>query len=638
MGSEIEPRALSIVIKDGFIIVQGAIELLSPIHQSQLRFWHFSFSTATRSWSCLKHESTGIPTLVAYLTKNEIPLDLSTEIQAELEYHDLRRISLGTKFEAARMFKDATAATPEYREFKNILRGRIKLRLKEHQIKAIYHAYLLGRAANFSVPGSGKTAVIISLYEMLRAEGKVDFLFVVGPPSSFGPWQFEFNQTLGRRPVTVVLPGNAKSFRAGEYATRIRSDVELYLTTFSTLLNDQAGVESFFQLNGSKPFLIVDEAHYIKRLDGNWAGATLRVAKQCEFKAILTGTPMPREYSDLFNLFDFLWDSESPLDARTKLDVLGKEAQGAEDVAGEIIREKIGGLFYRVRKVDLGLLPQNFEPPYLLKLKPIESEIYSFIQKKIADISEEDYKQNYESLTALKKARIMRLRQATSFIPMLQKAIAGCEEDLVTDERLAQMINNYLNLETPAKAEQVMSLTRGLVSKGEKVLIWTNFTATLKFLLGLLSEAGLYSKAIFGETPFESKSMSIVDSREAIREEFVAGGLQVLVANPAACAESISLHTSCHHAIYYDLSYNCAQYLQSLDRIHRIGGSETQIANYHFPLYEGTLEQDILSSLKAKAARMERLIDMDFSVYSLNMDEDDNSDVEAYDRLFQRSK
>ena len=31
-------------------------------------------------------------------------------------------------------------------------------------------------------------------------------------------------------------------------------------------------------------------------------------------------------------------------------------------------------------------------------------------------------------------------------------------------------------------------------------------------------------------------------------------GLDILVANPAACAESISLHKSCFNAIYYDLS------------------------------------------------------------------------------------
>jgi hypothetical protein len=54
----------------------------------------------------------------------------------------------------------------------------------------------------------------------------------------------------------------------------------------------------------------------------------------------------------------------------------------------------------------------------------------------------------------------------------------------------------------------------------------------------------------------------------------------VLVANPAACSEGISLHRVCHHAIYVDRSYNAGHFLQSVDRIHRLGlqpGIETHV-------------------------------------------------------------
>ena len=47
-----------------------------------------------------------------------------------------------------------------------------------------------------------------------------------------------------------------------------------------------------------------------------------------------------------------------------------------------------------------------------------------------------------------------------------------------------------------------------------------------------------------------------------------------LVAIPQACSESISLHKACHNAVYYDMNYNTSEFLQSLDRIHRVGGSE----------------------------------------------------------------
>ncbi len=111
-------------------------------------------------------------------------------------------------------------------------------------------------------------------------------------------------------------------------------------------------------------------------------------------------------------------------------------------------------------------------------------------------------------------------------------------------------------------------------------------------------------------------------------------GLDILIANPAACAESISLHKTCHNAIYYDLTYNCAQYLQSLDRIHRVGGSETIEANYFFLQYENSIDQDILNNLRRKADRMSRIIDEDYRIYSLDMFDDEDEEINAYNRLF----
>ena len=52
---------------------------------------------------------------------------------------------------------------------------------------------------------------------------------------------------------------------------------------------------------------------------------------------------------------------------------------------------------------------------------------------------------------------------------------------------------------------------------------------------------------------------------------------RVLIATPASLAEAVSLHKNilgkrvCSHAIYLDRNWNGAQFMQSMDRIHRIG-------------------------------------------------------------------
>ena len=56
----------------------------------------------------------------------------------------------------------------------------------------------------------------------------------------------------------------------------------------------------------------------------------------------------------------------------------------------------------------------------------------------------------------------------------------------------------------------------------------------------------------------------------------------VLVANPAAAAESMSLHTVCDHALYLDRDYNAGRYLQSQKRIHRLTEGEDRIKTIEF--------------------------------------------------------
>ena len=75
--------------------------------------------------------------------------------------------------------------------------------------------------------------------------------------------------------------------------------------------------------------------------------------------------------------------------------------------------------------------------------------------------------------------------------------------------------------------------------------------------------------------------------------------------------------------------------MQSLDRIHRVGGSENKKSHYHFLQYVGTVEEDILRNVQRKARQMSAVIDRDYAVYSMDMFEDDE-ELEAYGRLFGR--
>lgn len=629
-----------LTVSNNAIIIKNLIEgELRKYHVSQLEFYGYKKADGYFIKYCQSLDTDALK-LEQYLRDEDLHFHVSNAfsqlinsvLDAENERSDL--------LEKGQRIKTNKFNLDEINQFMLDL-SHLPRTLKDHQVKAAFHLFSVKNGANFSVPGSGKTSVVLAVYEKMRLEGKCNTLFVVGPPSSFQPWKSEFEATLGRKPDSVTLSGGNKGLRKAEYYKFFDESAEIYLSTFHTILNDHNDVINFFRQREIKAFLVVDEAHYMKQLNGSWANSLLKISSFAEYRCVLTGTPIPKSYTDIFNLFDFLIPKGNVLteDDRIKINLCEKKGQDKE--VKKILEEKIGPLFYRVRKKDLGLMPARFHDPIIVKMNPVEERIHTYIKSRITDLSREEFLENHDILSRLWRGRMIRLRQTTSYSGLLLKSIKNYKESIIDPgSELYDLIANYDSTEVPAKLEYLLLMVKNLNSSGQKVLIWSNFIDTLKLIKSHLSETNITSEMIYGQTPtnkdirrnfFEEKT------REKIRDEFVdpESGLDVLIANPAACAESISLHKTCHHAIYYDLSYNCAQYLQSLDRIHRVGGSEKTISNYYFLNYNNSVDLDIRNNLEKKAAKMYDIIDRDYEVYNLDLfEEEADDDIAAYKRLF----
>jgi SNF2 family DNA or RNA helicase len=619
------------------IIINESSARLKSYQISQIKHWGFVKSSKDDTYRLyLDNLESLLLKLIQYFDKEGLSYFLSPSCQKYILEIDQKIGNFERTKTLGREYKDGNFDGEPFNEFALFVNNNIPRKLKEHQLKAAFHLYLVGNGANFSVPGSGKTTAILSVYEKLRSEGKVNLLFVVGPPACFGPWRTEFEETFERPPNWKILAGGDQATRKSEYFTPVSKKAELYLTTFQTLLNDQNEVTTFLGQQGVDTFLVIDEAHYIKQIEGNWANAVLNICEYAKYRCVLTGTPIPRSYTDLFNLFDFLWPGSGPIDSSTKIRIQLREENNDTTSAREVLKETIGPLFYRVRKSELGLIEPIFHTPYVLQMHKYEKLIYDAIQNKIRNYSKQDYLRNIDLVRVLRRGRIIRLRQCVSYTKLLSKAVENYKEKLIDDESdLAQLIYDYDNLEIPAKLEYLKEFVSNLQETKQKVVIWAYFIETLKLIKNYLTDAGFYCKLIYGDTRIVPTRLSDEETRERIRDEFVDAnsGLDILVANPAACAESISLHKTCYHAIYYELSYNCAQYLQSLDRIHRVGGSEVNQAHYHFLQYENTIDQDIKTNLEQKAEKMYDIIEEDYGIYSLDMFEEDD-EAQAYERLF----
>lgn len=624
-------------IQNNLIIINDVNNSLDVVGKSQLSFWKFQNDN---SKFIAEADRQLFLKVIRYFEKEELDFKLSTSAKKYSKELKVITLNFENLKKLAGDYKNGIFDKLNFESFRKFVVVNIKRTLKIHQLKAAYHLYILGNAANFSVPGSGKTTVVLTVYEKLRQEGKVNTLFVVGPPSSFGPWRNEFLVTLGREPRYIVMAGGNKNHRKNLYYDIPKNFAELYLTSFQTLLSDKKEVNDFLKQKHIKAFFVVDEAHYIKQIKGNWAQAILQQSERAYFRCVLTGTPMPKSYTDVFNLFDFLWPNQHPISSTDKTRIKYNEERGNAHSVKNILDEHIGPLFYRVRKSDLKLKPQNFLEPYIIEMNEYEKIIYNAIFRRIRDYSKKDYFKNIEFINKVGSGRIMRLRQSVSYPKLLNTAIENYSENLLDDlTDLRNIIKKYDSLEVPAKITQLLKIIKQLHKSKQKVVVWSNFIGTIKLIEKNLKHKGLNCKTIIGNTPVEGTTLKVEETREKIRDEFVDAnsGLDILIANPAACAESISLHKTCHHAIYYDLSYNCAQYLQSLDRIHRVGGSESIEANYHFLQYKSTIDIDIKNNIDSKTRKMFGIIEEDYPIYSLNMEEPDG-DAEAYKRIFVNKK
>jgi SNF2 family DNA or RNA helicase len=565
-------------------------------------------------------ETTKIVAILNYLEKKQIKANLDTGIIAFLEDLKNKEIEKKRKEELLISLKQ----NPDKGDYDGFVESvenlNLKRKLETHQLKSLYHLYSCSSAAVFSVPGSGKTSVVLAYYEKLKLEGKVDHIFIVGPVNSFVSWVKEFSLNINRELKSMILGSNIKKEdRKIFYSQKL--NCEMIMAHFSTIANDVVSLKKFFEYN--KVLLVVDEAHNIKKLDGKWSNAVLTLGNNINYKVILTGTPLPNDLRDVYNYLDFLFGENFVFTKKDKARIENLLNQEKKIEAIDFVREKINPFYTRVTKKELNLSTLNFNKPILVEMNPIEKKIYEAIQSRISHYGRKSFLDNIEFVQKICKARIIRLKQAASYIKNLDTAIdedfLDEDEKILEDNDIKGLISNYDKLEKPAKLSKLISMVKDLKKQNKKVLIWSTHLKTIDLILENLRLENIVVKKITGETnrDFEIK--------KNIMEEFNdnSSDLDALVALPQACSESISLHKACQNAIYYDLNYNAAEFLQSLDRIHRVGGSEINPVYYNFLHYDKTVDTKIFERVFLKADRQMQIIEEDNLTFDLN-DEEEN--------------
>jgi hypothetical protein len=436
--------------------------------------------------------------------------------------------------------------------------------LSREQVRNVARMAALPAAATFSVPGAGKTTEGLAWFFHRGEEG--DRLLVVAPKNAFASWDEQLGECVPN------LEGGFTRLRGGRdrIASALMSDPRFMLITYQQLTRVTDLVTRHIAEHRTHVFL--DESHRIK---GGMAAASARAVLNLSHlpvgKLILSGTPMPQSVTDLLPQFRFLYP----------------EVPAQQEDVVDLIRP----VYVRTNKKELGLPPVT-RSLVSLPMAPVQDELYQLMRFEVArEAAAALSTQSRQALRALGRS-VARLLQFVSNPSLLAAQIGFAHPDL---------LSAVLAEGDGPKLDYVLRRTRQLSRAGHKVLIWSSFVRNVEYINSRLADLG----AVYIHGGVDAGSDEDDETREGKIKLFHDDpNVRVLVANPAAASEGVSLHRICHHAIYLDRTFNAAHYLQSEDRIHRFGLPPDQATDIEIVECIGTVDETVRHRLGFKIGQM----------------------------------
>ncbi|AYD66816.1 DEAD/DEAH box helicase [Achromobacter sp. B7] len=472
--------------------------------------------------------------------------------------------------------------------------------LRLFQLRNLYRLLMLPHGADFSVPGAGKTTVALAAYSILRVRGIVRRLTVIGPIAAFGAWKEELVACFEKPPLLVIHTGSG---------TIIPQNTEVLLSNYNRTANDYDTVRAFVAAEATQ--LILDEAHRVKRgAAGAHGRAVLDLAYAARRRDVLTGTPAPQGAYDLVALISFLYPGQDRqiLPDAAYFERLGRDSQVLADT-----NEAVRRYFVRTPKTELALPPTKFKV-VREQMPPIQSAIYdALIGQYRSSFSLPD--RGRHEMQRLGRIVMYLLEAATN--PMLLTAGSDDADDpafahppleLHGNEPLTELLARYSSFEQPWKYQRVEAIVEEAAARGQKVLVWSSFVRNIKALARRL--ARFQPAMVHGGVLSDEMAPAGVVTREREFNRFRHdSACVVLLANPAACGEGVSLHHWCHHAVYLDRTFNAGHFLQSQDRIHRLGLADDVVTCFTLLISTGSIDDSVNGRLIEKVGALAHLMD-----------------------------
>jgi SNF2 family DNA or RNA helicase len=469
-------------------------------------------------------------------------------------------------------------------------RHGFRRKLKSYQTRNVRKLLRQTSGATFSVPGAGKTSEGLAFFA--ASAGRNERLLVIAPKNAFAAWETQFELCFPHsREKFQRLAGGRKQISA-----LLEADPRFAIISYRQLHTVLSDILMFLAKEPTAVFL--DESHRMKGgLSRETGRNVLQLSGLPTRKLLLSGTPMPNSRTDMVSQVQFLF----PFKRVDETNVL----------------KIIEPIYVRTTKDELGLRrPDRLSR--VIEMSPAQSELYGLIANEEA-----------RRLSALKPRDKIQLRTLGRSVIRLLQAASNPILVLNTASMPAALARSVMNDDDSPKIRFACERARQLAKAGHKVVIWSTFVDTIELVASRLLDIG----ADYIHGGIDAGSEFEEETRERkIRDFHIDDRKSVLVASPASCGEGISLHEVCHNAIYLDRNFNAGQYLQSEDRIHRLGLAKNQRTVVEVLMSPETVDDSVRNRLNAKVRAMGKALnDKGLDIDPISLDPDTLSDDEALD-------
>ncbi len=404
-----------------------------------------------------------------------------------------------------------------------------------HQIEAIEFIRGKNNVPLFDEQGLGKSKIVIDALCCDLQADVIDSVLVICKKGLLDTWKKEVSKHSHLQ--STVLRGSKR--------LRRRSFMHFnhfYLVGYETFVSELDKMERFLKLR--RFAIVLDESQKIKNPDSKVTQSILQIKDSAAKRIIITGTPIANKPEDLWSQFYFL-DGGKTLGAdfatfkkEFGITLKGEKALEIYEPRMAVLRDRVAQVAMR-RTKDVLELPEKVYRDEFVTLSTSQRQMYEKAKTDLLlEIKDVDGRTIAEKIDNY-LVKLLRLTQIASNPALLD--------------------DSYV--ETPAKFSVLDRILKEITAAREKAIVWTSFRQNIRSLRRRYKEYG--ALMVFGDITFEDRTKAV--------EKFMSEDrCKVLVANPSAAKEGLTL-TSANHVIYVDRTFKMDDYIQSQDRIHRIG-------------------------------------------------------------------